>query len=379
MFTFTGGRGHLDPLVPVARAAAAAGHTVAFTGAPGSMAAVEARGFRAFATFPPSPDDRPRRVPLRAVSQAREEQVLRDVFAGGLARKRLGGVLELCASWEPDVLVCDEADFGAMLAAERLGLPHATVLVTATGSFLRPALLAPPLDALRAEHDLPPDPGLAMLARHLVISPFPPGLRDPAFPLPDGAVALRPAALEEHDDTVPGWLERLGARPVVHFTLGTVFNLEAGDLFTRVLAGLAQLEIDVIVAVGDAIEPAELGPQPDHVRIERHVEHAVLLPRCSAVVSHGGSGTVVGALAHGLPSVLIPMGADQPLNAARCAELGVARVLDAVHATPADVRDATTAVLREPAYRAAAQRMRDEIAALPGPEHAVGPLERLAS
>jgi UDP:flavonoid glycosyltransferase YjiC (YdhE family) len=71
------------------------------------------------------------------------------------------------------------------------------------------------------------------------------------------------------------------------------------------------------------------------------------------------------------------MGADQPLNAARCAELGVARVLDALRATPEDVAEAVSSVLAEPSYRAAAERVRDEIRALPSPEHAVRLLERL--
>jgi UDP:flavonoid glycosyltransferase YjiC (YdhE family) len=86
---------------------------------------------------------------------------------------------------------------------------------------------------------------------------------------------------------------------------------------------------------------------------------------------------VLGALAHGLPSVLLPMGADQPWNAARCEELGVAVVLDAMRATPADVREAVSTVLGDPSYRVAAERVRDQIRTLPGPEHAVRLLERL--
>jgi UDP:flavonoid glycosyltransferase YjiC (YdhE family) len=105
----------------------------------------------------------------------------------------------------------------------------------------------------------------------------------------------------------------------------------------------------------------------------------VLLPHCAAVVSHGGSGSVIGALTHGLPMVLLPMGADQPLNAARCADLGIARALDAVEATPETVRAAVATVLTDPSYRRAAERLRDEIAALPGPAHAVVLLERLAA
>jgi UDP:flavonoid glycosyltransferase YjiC (YdhE family) len=75
--------------------------------------------------------------------------------------------------------------------------------------------------------------------------------------------------------------------------------------------------------------------------------------------------------------LLIPLGADQPLNAARCAALGVARTLDPLDATPADVAAAATAVLGEPAYRRAAAALRDEIAAMPEVEAAVALLERL--
>jgi MGT family glycosyltransferase len=156
-----------------------------------------------------------------------------------------------------------------------------------------------------------------------------------------------------------------------------VVNRESGDLFSRVLSGLRDLGPDLIVTVGEGIDPAELGPQPAHVHVERHVDQALVLPHCRAVVSHGGSGSVLGALSHGLPSVLLPISADQPLNAQRCAELGLGLELDAVHATPAEIRDAVTTVLGDPAHRAAAERVRDEIAALPGPEHAVALLSRL--
>jgi MGT family glycosyltransferase len=157
-----------------------------------------------------------------------------------------------------------------------------------------------------------------------------------------------------------------------------VFPLESGDLFARVLAGLGELRVDVVVTVGRDLDPAELGPLPGNVQVERYVPQAELLPRCLAVVSHGGSSSVLGALAHGLPSVLLPLGADQPQNAARCEELGVARVLDAVTATPEAVREAVSAVLSDPAYRSAAELLRDELGALPGPEQAVTLLERLA-
>jgi UDP:flavonoid glycosyltransferase YjiC (YdhE family) len=290
--------------------------------------------------FPTGTERPPKRIPMRELDREREQQEFRG-FAGRPARERAGEVRALCAEWRPDVVVCDETDFGAMLVAESLRLPYATVFTTAPGFIPRDLRVA--------------------LQADLVLSPFPPSLRDPG-----PAHCFRVAA---------------GARsegpPTVYFTLGTVFNLESGDLFTRVLAGLVDLDVDVVVTVGRQIDPAELGPQPERIRVERYLPHSAVLPHCDLVVSHGGSGSVLGALAHGLPSVLLPMGADQPWNAARCEELGVAVVLDAMRATPDEVREAVSTVLEESTYRAAAERVRDEIRGLPGPEHAVVLLERL--
>lgn len=367
LFAFTGGRGHAEPLVPIARAAEAAGHTVAFASPPSMTATVEALGFTAFAVGPRG--EAPKRIPLRPVDVEREEREFREGFADYGARTRAPDVLALCAGWQPDVAVVEETDFGTMIAAERLGVPSATLVVLAAGSFTRPELVAETLNDVRAEHGLPPDPELAMLSRRLVLSPFPPSLRDPAFPLPATAHAFRlltPGPPANTDSTT------------VYFTLGTVFNLESGDLFARVLAGLRELPVDVIATVGAGIDPAELGLLPDNIRVEQYIPQSEVLPRCRAVVSHGGSGSVVGALAHGLPSVLIPMGADQPSNASRCERLGVARALDPFEATPETVREAVAAVLSDPAYRSAAEHIRDEIAALPDAASAVELVERLA-
>jgi len=379
LFAFAGGSGHLEPLIPLARAAEAGRHTVAFAARPWMIPQVDAAGFPAF----PAGSDvglTPERLPL---AQMNLDQDMRDVGSGfghRIARERAADILSLCTEWRPDLLVCEELDFGAMVVAERLGLPYATVLVSATGAFVRPELVAGPLDEVRAEHGLPPDAGLAMLSRYLVLTPFPRSFRDPGFPLPDTAYHLRLLAIDAtRSEAAPPWLTRQDGVPTVYFTLGTVYNMESGDLFQRVLAGLRDLPINLIVAVGRDLDPDELGTQPANVHVERFIPQAALLPHGDLVVSHAGSGSVLGALAHGLPMVLTPIGADQPLNAARCQALGVAAVLDALSATPETVRAALTRVLADADFRGAAMRIRDEIAALPGPEYAVTLLDRLAS
>jgi UDP:flavonoid glycosyltransferase YjiC (YdhE family) len=374
LFSFVGGEGHLQPLLPLARAAAAAGHEVRVAGARSLAPVAEAGGFPLVAV---EPDVVPLHVPLRALDPERELAAVGGWYAARVAPQRAAGLLALCAAWRPQVVVRDEIDFGAAVAAERLGIPHACVLVTAAGSIVRREHVAAPLAALRAEHGLPPDPALAMLSRHLVLSPFPPGFRDPADPPPPGTRAFRPDV--PAPVVPPPVLARLRpGRPVVLVTLGTIFNTESGDLFARLLAGLGDLPVEVVATVGRGRDPAELGPQPAHVHVERYVPQDALLARCALAITHGGSGSVVGALAHGVPLVCVPLGADQPLNAARCAALGAGVTLDAVRLTPADVAAATRTVLGTPGFRAAAARLRDGLAALPGPGEAVALLERLA-
>jgi UDP:flavonoid glycosyltransferase YjiC (YdhE family) len=377
LFTFVGGHGHFEPLVPVARAAETVGHEVAFGCAPSMVPTVEAAGFTAFAIG--SGTNRvPERIPLRPLDSEREDRDLRERFARRAAAFRVPHIMALCTGWNPGVLVCDETDFGAVLGAERLGLPFATVLVTAAGSFVRTEVVGEALNELRAEHGLEPDPELEMLSRYLVLSPFPESFRDPAHPLPATAHSFRPSMLESIEGAAPPWSSVLPGAPTVYLTLGTIFNMESGDLLGRVLTGLRKLPSNLVVTVGHHVDPAEFGPQPRHVHVERFIPQSLVLPYCDLVVSHGGSGSVIGALAHGLPSVLLPLGADQPLNAGRCAALGVARLLDAVDATPESVRAAAADVITDPGYRRNAEGLRDEIAALPEPARAVSLLERLA-
>lgn len=376
LFCFVGGRGHFEPLAPLARAAADAGHGVAFAGAGSLAATVEDAGFESLAAASVSPAPA-RRVPLRAVDRDREERDLRERFARRAARARLPEVASACASWRPDLLVCDETDFGAALAAERLGIPHVVCELNASGSFVRAEVVAEALDGLRAEHGLPRDPALEGPARAGVLSPFPPSLRDPDHPAPARLQRFR--APSPQPTAAPPWSPAVPGAPAVYFTLGTVFNLECGDLFARVLAGLCELPVEVVVTVGDAVDPSELGAWPDRVHVERFLPQAAVLPHCAAVVSHAGSGSVLGALSHGLPSLLLPLGADQPWNADRCRRLGVARVLDALQATPGDVRSAVQEILEAPGCRERAERLRDEIRSLPSPAQAVAWLESLAA
>ena len=367
LFTFIGGSGHFRPLIPVARAVEAAGHIVAVAGSGNVTSEVRAAGFQAFATSEPRTGPQEPVPPLEPLDPELEDRVLRDGFARSGARRHAAAILGIARTWRPDVVVRDEVDFGSAIAAEVLGLPIATVLVLAAGSFLRKELVAEPMAELRSEHGLAPDPDLAMLDGDLVLSPFPPSFRSPAYPLPANAFSFRPG------NAIPR--QAASNPPTVYFTFGTV-PYDPG-VFLRVLGGLASLPVKVVATVGAHADPASFGPQPDHVRLERFVPQELLLPRCDLVVSHAGSGSVIGALEHGLPSILLPMGADQAHNTQRCLELRTALELDPVSVSPSQVARSVMAVLETPAYRRNAERIQDEMNALPGVEHTMPLLEGL--
>jgi len=348
---------------------AAAGHTVAIAGSGNQMPRVEAQGFTALPTSEPRPASTSALdfAPLTPVVPLDTEVEFAENFAGKGARRHVPAVGEHLRTWRPDVVVREETDFGSAMAAELAGVPCATLVILAAGTLARPDLVSPVLQAVRAEHGLAPDPTLATFRRDLVLSPFPPSFRDPSVPLAPTAFSYR-----------PGPLAPVGRGPLVYVSLGTVFNTGAGDLFGRLLAGLAAVPAEVLVTVGHAVDPADFGSQPAHIRVERYVAQADVLPRCGLVVSHGGSGSLMGALEHGLPSVLTPLGADQPHNARRAADLGVARVLDAATATPDEIGGAVAAMLVDTGAREGALALKAEMDALPPAESTVPLLERLA-
>jgi len=99
------------------------------------------------------------------------------------------------------------------------------------------------------------------------------------------------------------------------------------------LAALADRPVRVLLTVGPDHDPSEVSERPGNARIERTVPHSAVLERAELLISHAGHGSVMKALWHGRPMVLIPWGRDQPGVAARAQALGVADVVPRTEAT----------------------------------------------
>jgi UDP:flavonoid glycosyltransferase YjiC (YdhE family) len=381
LFTTQPESGHWHPLVPLARALVAAGHDVAFAATPAGCAGMATTGIRCYAvgSDEPEQDVADRRARLAALAPEDRAPVFwSEVFPRTRAERILPDLLAVVRAWRPSVIVRDVLEFAGCVAAEREGLPHAAVQVAAWRPRLH-SLLVAPLDRLRESVGLAPDPELAMPYRYLMLATAPPSYRDPDAPLPSTARSLRPVVYDQSgDERLPEWAEQLEERPTVYATMGTVNNHVPG-LLEAILAGLREEPITLILTTGRDRDPAAFGPQPPNVHLERYVPQSLLFPHCDLVVTHGGTGTVMAALGHGLPMVILPVAADQPDNARQCAQLGVARVVAPQDQTPEAIQSAARAVLADPRFRDNASRLQEEIGRMPGPEQVVPLLERLGA
>jgi len=370
--------GHLLPLVPLAQAARDAGHDVRVIGGASLVDATRDAGLPHVVSGPPDLPSVFARVPERQGLTGRRlaAATWKGAFAGILAEAMAAGTLELAETWRPDLVVHEDSEQGSWIAAERLGIPHIALQATAwrgTGY----QLSSEPLNRLLRVHGLPEDPELRAWHRFGFLTTRPPSLHNVDDPVPAGSSPIRPTAPDATGGEPAGWPTPAGAgRPRVVVTMGTIMPGRTGAV-AAILDGLETLDIDIVATVGHDIDPAALGPRRPTTRVARYIPMTSLLAGASLLVFHGGSGTMLAGLAAGVPLVVLPVAADQPENADRCRDAGVARVLTPGERRAGDVLEAAAAVLGDPAYAAAAARVRDEIAAMPEPAEVLRQLEAL--
>ncbi|AYF76482.1 glycosyltransferase [Nocardia yunnanensis] len=357
--------GVFAPVVPVATALVAQGHDVLVATAAQLAGRVRACGLPVVIAGPDAPQAAAKAVTLPEFQAGTQPWRIGAVMFGKvMAPAKLDDLRVVAERFEPDLVLHAPVDLAAPLLAAMLDVPSVTY---GTGLLLEPELLGAMAEwvaPLWHSAGLEPDEH-AGLYRHGYLDPVPESLQPDRGPAADVARAVRPAVPGGPGDRLPEWASGLGDRPVVYVSLGTVPIFNQPTAFAPLLAGLAELDVDVAVTVGTDVDPAALGSQPSNVHVSQWLSLAALLPRCDAVLCHGGAGTTLAALAHGLPLVLSPRGADQFPTAAAVRAVGAAQVLAPDEVTSSAVRAAVTAVLTDVGYRDAAHRVRSNIAAVP--------------
>lgn len=358
--SFAGGAGHLVPQIPLHRALASAGHELTLAGRASAVSAVPHDIYRHIVARPDRRNELSHVIaPLMPVDIGHELAVIEEHFAGRAALSAAAALKEtLC---EVDLVVCDEVDFGAMAAAQRARIPVVVVAVIASGALVRPERLTESLGVLRDQLCVP-EP-IRPYGDFFVV-PFAPSMRDPHFPALVDTLWMRPDAgpAPDPDGSVVA-------------TLGTEFNTESGDLFTRILAALSVADVPAVVAIGRDLDPERFGTQPPHVQVKQFLDFDEVIPRASVVLHHGGSGLFLRSVLGGAPQIVLPMGADQPFTADIVRRLSLGQVLNPITATPNDIVKTVGEILTDETARRRTTQLRRSTLALPKPTTVVDHLE----
>jgi MGT family glycosyltransferase len=369
--------GHVNPADAVARALCAEGHDVAWVGAEAYLRPIVGDGVTIYPTG---------LRPYRGQHDrgARALKSLWEGFVVPFARTTLPVLEKAAGEYRPDVVVADQHALAGAAVAHRHGLRWATLCPQAM-ELTQPLRDRPAIDAwirghlaaVSARAGLPPRSDVDLrFSPHLVVAftgtaltgpvPFP-----PHYALVGPAMGARPPVPDFPWDALDG------GRRLVLVSMGTLAQDIAADFYARIARAVRPLG-DRLRAVVVA-PPAALPDPPDNVVVTGRAPVLELMPRLSAVVSHAGLNTTCEALAHGVPLVVAPIKHDQPVIADQVVAAGAGIRVRFARATPERLRAAVTAVLDEPAYRAAAGRVRDSFAAAGGAPAAAAHLARLAS
>ncbi|RBM23382.1 glycosyltransferase [Prauserella sp. PE36] len=380
--------GHAFPLVPLARALRAAGHDVLVaTGGPALAvrdAGIDVAEVGSSVRFGRSALrialTRPRLAMAETAGEGGLEFVSRLFAAVG--EHMAGEVLSLAGNWKPDLVVHEPLAAAGALAAARQGVPsvvHDTSLYD--GADLTAATVSrmghsppPPMAVLRTA-----PPSLAVFGEQ--------GSFAPVFAEPEQGPADRPqghlrcaertegglggtSAAElplrpvpfSGEGPVPEELRRRPDAPRILVSRSTV----AGPGGARTMAAVARVAAHVDAEFVLVRPPERLArrPLPPNVRVTGWVPIPEILPTCSAIVHHGGAGTLLAALAAGVPQLIEPGAGDRARHARLVAERGAGLASSAKDVTSALL----TTLVTDPALAEAAAEVQREIAAMPSPQ-----------
>ncbi|MFB4279805.1 activator-dependent family glycosyltransferase [Nonomuraea sp. MTCD27] len=420
LFTTFAAPSHFYAQVTVASALSTAGHEVIVASQPDLIDTITAAGLTAVAVGPQldlEPETQQatssfagdRNLGGLAMSNSRHDPfpwerglgmfsaMTAFVFQNVCSEQMVDDLVRLARDWRPDLVVWDPLTLAGPVAAKAVGAAHARLL-------FGPDQMARNRLAFRALLDeRPPELRDDPLAEWLVWSLARQGVRldewDEELVCGQWTIDPTPASMRaplglhyvnvryvpyNGRSALPGWLREEPPYPRrVCLTLGVSLGevedggtVAAGDL----MAAVDGLDVEVVAAL-----PAELrerlGTMPRNVRAVDFVPLNALLPSCAGIIHHGGSGTFMTALAHGVPQLVVPdlMWDSKEKSLALTASGAGLVIQDQEKLSPDHLRERITTLLDDPAYAAGAARMRAEMVGTPSPNDIVPVLERLTA
>ena len=356
--------GHVNPTLPLVRELTSRGHRVLYYDVEAFREKIEAAGAQFVpidAYMPPAPEDIDRRAGKDFASLIE--------MAADLTLSLNERVAQDVAEHHPACVVGDSVCIWGKLLARRHGLPFicstttfafndqsARLMKRQPGEVLRMLLgmprMARKLRQLREHgHDAPDVISLIGNDTKTPTIVYTSRLFQPmSETFGDSYAFVGPSVMQRYP-------RRPHDRPLVYVSLGTVLN-NAPDFYRSALQALSGMDCDAILSIGDAVDPAALGPVPGNVRIFPRVNQLEVLASADVFLTHCGMNYVSESLLCGVPMVLFPQHGEENAVAIRCEQLGAGLRLKRPSASC--IRSALEAVLGDSRYRRAAQTVAEE-------------------
>ncbi|MEU5958584.1 activator-dependent family glycosyltransferase [Streptomyces sp. NPDC047525] len=414
---------HLQPMVPLAWALRSAGHEVRVAGEPAFLDTINEAGLTAVSVGPEETLESRLRTLRQDIDPG--EGITPDFGTDTLYKvgnedrdtlswenvtfildkivvpmswvlndEMVEDLVACCRSWQPDLVLCDVLAYAGAVAADAVGAAHGRLLFWLDVSL---RLRHDFLDALERQ---PPGQYPDMLREWYAEWAGKYG-REFTEELTGGQFAINVlperCRLEPHERTlsmrhvpyndrsvVQPWLHEAPRVPRVLMTFGRLALRWAGppgmtpEQLQESLDSLADLDIELVLTMPGEIRE-QLERVPENTRIVDFVPLDLILPTCTAMIHHGGSGSFNGALLHGIPQVLLEYSVDAPAKRNVLRQTGVGLSIAPGDVTGARIRECLTQLLEDDAFRVAAEQLQQETLAQPAPSALVPELERITA
>ncbi|WP_033324666.1 activator-dependent family glycosyltransferase [Streptomyces yerevanensis] len=300
------------------------------------------------------------------------------------------GMVDFARTWQPDLVLWELGTYAGAVAARAVGAAHARIVwgqdvtMRAREEFLalnraRPAdqqsdPLADWLGGVAARFGDTFDEELVTGQWTVDLLPESARLKSALKIVPSRYVPYNGPSV------VPQWVYEPPQRPRVCLTLGVAGRERGLDYISQadLLDAVADLDIEIIATM-DSLQRENLRQVPDNTRLADFIPLQALLPSCSAIVHHGGSGTWGTAMLYGVPQIVIAATWDTPVKGRHLQRVGAGLYIPAGELKPDLLRENLVRILEEPSFREAAERLRQEALVEPTPNDTVPILERLTA
>ena len=167
----------------------------------------------------------------------------------------------------------------------------------------------------------------------------------------------------------PLTISKADGQRLIYIAVGTVYQANL-RFFQRCMQAFTDQRFEVIMSVGRAVDPAELGPIPENFTVSQYVPQLAVLQAADVFITHGGMNSISESVFFQVPMIVVPNTIEQAMNAARVEQLGAGLYLEPNQLTVEKLQYAVETVLGEPGIVSGIKRIQESFSDAGGVQRA---------